>query len=419
MITKSERFLLYWLLMLLALVVSVSSFDIIVDPYHVFDMPLLKGFNFHKTAAYGQEWLYKFYEVNRIKPKTILLGSSRVAEGMDTHSSSWPPDKMPLYNLGLEAGMPYASFRYLQSLMSKHAPESVVVGLDFEYFLNTLESQHTAVGDFESRLDVNADGSQNANARRQHALDFLQFALSYDALLDSFATVVGNLRGDPADGVGGNEPDEGFLRDSMESGTFPIMEWINVITVRRLDGARNQFAMADLQQLLDLCESHGTQVTLYIHPMPADTLEIIDFLGYWPMFEDWKRELLGLVSKYPRRKTGSQVVLWDFSDYDVYSTEAVRPDGQVLHWFWDSWHYTRALGDLIVKRMFGTSAIQFGTPLTRENIEPHLAKIRERRQEYRMARKTDVDRVKAVLDAEIQVLKSPALESRNQVAAAR
>lgn len=414
-----KRFLACWLLTLTALVLAVGAFSVIVDPYRIFRTPQVSWFNAHKSAAANQEWLYKVYELNRVAPRTVLLGSSRVAVGMDARSSSWPPDRWPVYNLGLGSAMPYASFRYLQHLMTNHIPESVIVGLDFEYFLDVLESQHAAAGDFESRLAVNSDGSPNRNVGRQQLLDFAQIALSSDSLSDSFATVIGNIEGDTSDTADGNESDQELFRERVKTGTFPRMEWIDVVNARRFSGDRNQFAMADLRALLDLCEAHGTRVTLYIHPMPADTMEMMDLLGYWPMFEDWKRELVRVASQYPHRETAEGIVLWDFSDYDTYSTETVRPDGRVMHWFWESWHYTRALGDLVVGRMFDGSTAHFGAVLTTVNIESHLMQIRQRRQQYRMSHRADIDRVKAVYNAATLVLRSPAMAARNPATSER
>ena len=407
---RAKRFLACWTLVFLALALLVSAFDITVDPYRAFDMPLMKGFNARKGAASDLEWPYKAYEVQRIAPRTVLLGSSRVALGMDTQSAAWPKEYRPVYNLGLPAAGPYVWFRYLQHLMAVRVPETVIVGLDFEYFLDVIESRHSAFGKFESRLSVKSDGTLNMSADRQHVLDLLQFSLSYDALSDSVSTVIGNVQGVTKDTILGNESDAEELRVRADTGTFPWMQWINVIDVRRLVGGRNQFAMVDIQDLLYLCKSHGTHVILYIHPMPADMLEMIDMMGYWPMFEGWKRELLSMVSAYDRQ--GGRATLWDFSDYDTYSTDTPRQDGRVLPWFWESWHYRKALGDLVVGRIVGQSELPFGIFLLPDRLEGHLTQIRERQREYRASHPADVARLKAVHDAALRVLSSPAMAAR-------
>ena len=416
---QSDHFLIWWFLTFVMLALAIGAINVVVDPYHVFCMPLLEGFNAHKGQGADQVWLYKAYDANRIEAKTILLGSSRVEAGLNSYSSAWPADMRPVYNLGIAGATPYAQFRYLQHWMSNHTPETVVIGVDFEFFLNMLESQHGASGVFESRLAVNSDGTHNTSAERQHLLDFAQFVLSYDSLSASVATVIGNVEGDTSDTAGGNFPEENLMEERRKAGTLPFMEWYDVINVRRYYGGLNKFAMADVQAILDLCESRGTRAIVYIHPMPADTLEVIDLLGYWPVFEEWKRELLKLADQYPHRDTGSKVILWDFSDYDAYSTEPVRPGRSFLHWFWESWHYSRALGDLIIERIFERSSVPFGTALTEDAIEFHFAEVRARKQEFRVSHKADFDRIRDTYWAAIRVLQTPQMEARSPTLAGR
>jgi len=144
--------------------------------------------------------------------------------------------------------------------------------------------------------------------------------------------------------------------------------------------------------------------------MPADMLEMIDLMGYWPTFEGWKRELLSVVSAY--EQAGGRAALWDFSDYDTYSTDIPRQDGRVLPWFWESWHYRKALGDRVVGRIVGHSELPFGVLLLTDRLERHLAQIRERQREYRSSDPADVARLKAVHDAARRVLSSPAMAAR-------
>jgi hypothetical protein len=119
----------------------------------------------------------------------------------------------------------------------------------------------------------------------------------------------------------------------------------------------------------------------------------------WPAYEDWKRELVTLAAQYRGKDGGSRISLWDFSGYDAYSTEDVRSDGQIIHWFWESIHYTHALGDVMIERISGAGDEQFGTLLSPENVETHLATIREQRELYREQRPADVRRVRILYDA--------------------
>jgi hypothetical protein len=169
--------------------------------------------------------------------------------------------------------------------------------------------------------------------------------------------------------------------------------------IRRYRGKKiNPLVIADVRAILDLCESHGTRVILFINPTHADRLEILDLLGYWQTFEGWKRQLVALTAQYASPNRRSRIRLWDFSAFDSYSTETVPADGHLLHWFWDDSHYTRALGDAIVRRIFGTGDAQFGVLLSPESLEEHLKAVREQERRYRDHHPADVRRVRDLYD---------------------
>lgn len=86
--------------------------------------------------------------------------------------------------------------------------------------------------------------------------------------------------------------------------------------------------------------------------------------------------------------------LWDFTGYDVYSTEAVLLNRQHLKWFWAPAHYTTALGNLIIARIFTPETSSFCSPLSMENVESHLRTIRDQRRLYREHDPTDVQRIR-------------------------
>ena len=64
-------------------VVTVGIFNIIVNPYDVFDTPNLLGINHSKPRKDNNDRLFKTIDIIRIKPVTVLLGSSRIKRALD------------------------------------------------------------------------------------------------------------------------------------------------------------------------------------------------------------------------------------------------------------------------------------------------------------------------------------------------
>jgi hypothetical protein len=403
---QSPRFLRMWVVFCIMLTGLLAAFNVVMDPYMLFHVPRMAGFNAHKPAVDTQQKMMKAYEVLQIKPNTLVLGSSRAALGVDGQSPAWPARDRPIYNLALTAGGPYVAHRYLQDVLWRQHISLVVFGLEFEYFLTPTFVEATG-REFESRLIVKPDGSVNDDESRQRLRDRFRAALSFDALTDSAVTLAANFKGESSDLLAGNwnwKP-----RVIAEMGSFPIFALADVFWIRWYPGRqRDPRVMADVKAILDLCESHGTRVILFISPSHADHLEILDLAGHWHAFEEWKRGLAALTAKYRDTNGRSGVTLWDFSGYDSYSTERVPTDRHVLHWFLDPAHYTKALGDVIVNRIFGEAGTQFGVLLTPETIEPHLAAIREQQRLYRERHQADAGRVRDLYNS-IAVMSTTAL----------
>lgn len=406
---QSKRFLRTWVLACIVLVAVVAIFDVIMDPYLLFGTPRLTGFNARKPAVDTQERLMKAYDVLRATPNTLILGSSIVDLGLDAQDPAWPAHDGPVYNLALAGGGPYTSYRYLQHVMSKRHLALVVLGLDFQFFL-AVADPIPVTPDFESRLAVTSDGSTNAAQSWQHIRDLFQATLSLDALTDSVATLGANLNGESSDLVAGGNLDYVILRRlTAAAGSYPDVAMEDLLTIRRFGGKQiNQPVMADVRAILDLCESHGARVILFINPVHAEQFEILHLLGYWQAYEGWKRELVALTAKYPSADGRSRIPLWDFSGYDPYSTETVPMDRHVMHWFWNHAHYTRSLGNAIVRRIFGAGDAHFGVQLSPESLEPHLTAIREQQRLYREHHPADVRRVRDLYDS-VTGIPSPAV----------
>ena len=122
--------------------------------------------------------------------------------------------------------------------------------------------------------------------------------------------------------------------------------------------------------------------------------EILDLLGDWDLYENWIRELVTVASRHPPRPGFDGVSFFDFSGYSRYSTESVSKGGELLNWFWECCHYTKALGDKLTRRIFGQGEQDFGELITPGDVEQHLADVRLQRQLYRQSHQTDVQRVR-------------------------
>jgi len=109
--------------------ILAAIFVLLIDPYYVVGAPDLAGVNVVRPTYEGQVLAAKPYQVRRIKPQAVVLGSSRAEVGIDAGHPGWLGQRV--FNFALPASTSYEimlAFLHAQSV----APlRQAVVGLDF------------------------------------------------------------------------------------------------------------------------------------------------------------------------------------------------------------------------------------------------------------------------------------------------
>lgn len=378
------------------LAVSAMSvlFNFFMDPYLIFGIPRTTGVNARKPAVENQLFLMKAYDALRAHPRTLIIGSSSVGLGINPESPVWPEAMRPVYNLGVPNGRPLEAYRYLQHVMVRDHPTVIILGLEFR---DVVPYSGFTRPEYDSRLAVTQDGTPNTALERQRTYDMLRATLSIDASVDSIDTLFGNLVGDSSDIDQGGWDHRPYRHLTYLVGAYPVMviSDIHYSAVYSSDATTVDMGPLDqVRAILDLCREQQINAIVVMDPGHADEQEIFDLSGKWPALEEWKRKLTTLVAEYANK--GMHVELWDFYGYDAYSTEPVPKSHQALQWFLNPAHYTRALGDIVLRRLFVGGDNSFGVRLFPENIENHLSDIRNAQASYRKFQPADAARVREI-----------------------
>jgi len=108
---------------------ALSALVVLVDPYYVFGTPDIPGINVVRPRYENHVPAVKPYQVRRIRPEAIILGSSRAEVALDPQHPGW--NGKNVFNFGLPSATSYEvmlAFLHAQSV----APlKQAVIGLDF------------------------------------------------------------------------------------------------------------------------------------------------------------------------------------------------------------------------------------------------------------------------------------------------
>lgn len=385
----------------------------VIDPYGAFGGPVISGINDLKPEYDLHLALAKTLAVGIVKPRTIILGSSRANEGLDPDHPGFIKDGYdPVFNLAIDGGNMYEAMRLFQHAHAIRPLKTVVLAIDFFMFNAYFRDRP----DFDEKLLlIDEHGDRHSSTEWQK----LRLLMSYDTAASSVKT----LRNESANNIqpygplGPRKYGRRWLGIADRGGQrqeFIASEDVYICNTYRGRDA-NQYGFVDakahrntldqFRKIVALALKDHVRLIIVVSPAHARMIESINTVGLWLKFEEWKRALVRIVSEEEGKVGKQEVALWDFTGYAGPVAEEVPADGDKvtrMQFYWESSHYTKMLGDRVLNRVLGVKSTEdqifakFGVQLTEENIEPHLAKIRQQQVRWQVNHSQDVAEIAAI-----------------------
>ena len=370
---------------LLAGVLLTVLFVVVVDPYRLFRVVDIVGFNAVKPRPDHYQSEIKLAGARALRPAIVLMGNSRVDVGIDPDSETLRAASRSAYNLAIPGtGVGTSREQYDQLRAGGATPATMLLGVEFFDFLLKADG-----------VDAPDKPPPAGLAKHRWKVDTV---FSLDALLDAARTL--RIQNDPDAGTmtgRGFNPLFDYLRFARQDGYYSIF------LQRARENARN-FSLAphgivnarsdsssdwrSLTALLDAAAREKTEVHLIVYPYHAQLMAMMEQTGLWPVFEQWKLRLLREVARLNAVHPEARVVLWDFSGYGALQCEAIPAKGDVANgtrWYWESGHFKAALGERMLERIFGAADAQsqpaeFGFRLNAANWNENRDRIAQERR---------------------------------------
>ena len=369
----------------------VAVFNLIIDPYAIFNLVKIEGFNSLKPELNTHARMIKAHQVRTIRPDSIILGSSRAETGLDPEHPGWSPGTLRHYNLALHSANIYEVYKYLQHAHAVQAIKQAVIGLDF--FMFNMNKQ--VEKDFDqSRLEPSEHFSSGWYQ------DIFNALFTLDALRASINTLLHQhdpsvvrykQNGFPEDSgkwqairlKGGHHQaalnNERYTLVSEDS--FPFFTLVDP------DNPEKSTTINTFRKIIRFAKSNGIDLRLFISPMHARKLVLLHEIGLWREFGQWKRSLVQVL-----QEEAPDMKLWDFTGFNSITTEPFPPLGDTntqMRWYWESSHYKKEAGklilDIVLERLDETFPYpdDFGVILAPDTIDSRLEHLSRQLKEYR------------------------------------
>jgi len=393
---------------------AIGAFNFVVDPFGVYEAVDLSRFNEWKPEKYTHVRLLKVFQLARIKPRAVVLGTSRTQISIRMSHPGWDAKAGPRYNLAFDGATPHEMYAYLRDAQAIQPLKQVVLGLD-TWELDTNPSS--------VEPGFNADLLDAPGEVWRHALSRLaRFGIAFN-----LETALASLRTIKTQDT---DARDWFAPDGQRLGTVffptdpayissPRTYFLDIDRQEigfKLDGGppeprrpTNTPTRPDLpsleyvRKIIAFCRAHAIDLRIFITPAHAHQMEISAEVGEWQKIEDGKRALVRMLAADAAGHSDARAFpLWDFSGYSSITTEPLPPHGsrREMNYYWDSSHSRQKVGDWVLDRLFHSQSgapADFGVELTADNIEDNLARIRAGRDRYRRWHPADIAAIRAMV----------------------
>jgi hypothetical protein len=416
------------------LVAAVVTANVVVDPFGMYRVIAVDGVNAYKPAVHHRVRLVKAYEVRRLRPRGIVLGTSRSHLALRPSHEGWDPAARPVYNLAFDGATTKEMYLYLMHAHAVQPLRQVVLGLDTYHA--TLAPAATRP-DFDLDLLESLPGWGMPSTIRAD----LKILASLDTLRASLVTIRSQSDRQPEwfapDGqrlgdVFFRRPGERFNElgprgyfeeiDRLEVG-FKLEGRLIANALKPAHPARQYAAAAEtsldyVRRIVAFCRAEGIDLRIFIGPEHAHQLEITAAIGEWATIENAKRALVKLLAEDARQHPDARpIVVWDFSGYSSVTTERLPEPGSraEMAFYWDSSHFKDSVGDFVLDRVFELDHTtrdaprDFGVQLTPATIEPALARLRAAQLAYQRSHPADVRWIRALVDGNAPGARDPGI----------
>lgn len=368
---------------------SMAALNAAVDPYDRLGLRVT-GVNAEKPAVESRTKLTKPMMASRIRPASVVLGSSRPAHALRPDHRCLDGALQPAFNLAVEGTTIYETLRYLQHAAAVGSLKLALIELDPNQFALAEPTRN----DFQEHVLLTP-----GDTGLVPALAYAKELLTWRMTQDSFATVLGQGEGVLVD-RDGRRNETGFERATVRAGgTRALFRRIeNVAYIRPMASGReppwsfedaSHWSFRALRDIVAFARTHAIDVRFFVSPVHARQLEIYHAVGVYVPFEDWKRSVVAILAEDARRNRAAPYALRDFSGYGEITTEPVPSDGDPsarMRGYWETTHYKVSVGDRVLAEMLGCGAVPgsaFGVALSEDNVEAHLARLRRDGERYR------------------------------------
>jgi len=329
---KSKIWIKKLLIYLTSILIFIFSFNFIVDPYGVFNIVNIEGFNKNKNYI-SNDARTKFYNAKRANPNVLLIGTSRTEHINPKDLAKYFPEDTNIYNLAIKGSGVTLHKKNIEYFIKNYDIDTIIYGLDLFSF-NSLANR------FDEELKY-------TRYNDYYIEDYVDILFGAKQFSRAFRTLKSNLKKDPTTiDLNTGWFDEVEMTEKIKKGGLEFLKKhtedtiVNNIFTKSIMYNSSEFKSKNsIDKTLDtfdgiysLCKTNNIKLHIFISPIYSRITKLIFQKGYGETYKYWKKRL----SKYPG--------IIDFSGYNSITNNIEN--------FVDGSHYNDNTSKIIIERLF-------------------------------------------------------------------
>jgi len=317
----------------LSLFLIFGSFNYFVNPYSVFNVERINGFNAIKPESSNRVRIFKKYQPVYVQPNLLIIGNSRVEMGLDPNHKSFNK-KLTVYNLGVPGLGVISQLQYAQNVIENTDIQEVLIAVDFSDFLTKVNYKF-----------------------KPYSLNLSPFSDKYGALwsLDSLKASITTIF-----------KQNQFEANRLENGFNPAKDYRPIIKFegqavlfkQKIEMLNNMFKnkvwdeelmLSSEYSSLSILQRHirgwmkkGIKVNIFINPYHQEYYTTMAENDLLDSFNAWRILM--------KRIFLSKINFCDFTNLGHEKSDDKLTDNE-LKYFWEPAHYKKELGDIMIPRI--------------------------------------------------------------------
>ncbi len=356
---KSRKWIKIVLCLSLFSVLLVGGVNYFVNPYGFYRSTLL---NLSEIRNFNKMNLVKISKVEALKPKSIILGTSRAEFAYNPEHGFF---LKPSFNFATAGSSLYENKRNLEWAILQGNLKQVLLVADYRMFISLKMKQ---IDDFDDYFD------------RLYKYIFL---LNLDTLNDSLRKII-NRPYINSYLENGQRNEKFYKKNILERGGS--LSIIKRQYTEAFKGYNKEYkyqdtsldSFNDFKEIIEQCYINDIELTIVFGPNHVDLWESLDSVLGFENWLKWKKDLFYLMEAVAYKFKQKPFRINDFSIYNKYTQEH-KTNNMQFHW--ELVHYKKSLGDKVLDSLNNNSE-SIGFELSLDNIDNHLNNLRSKRLEY-------------------------------------